>query len=131
MRNLPRRVDLIPLPSYIDPECWAGFVDMRKAMPKSRPFTMRAAVLILKELQRIKDAGHCPNAALDQSTLKGWCDVWPAQDKGIKRATAPESTADYVARVNRERSESAARTSAPPVAAIDAAKRAIALRRIA
>ena len=100
-------------------------------MPRTRPFTFRAATLILKELQRIKDAGHCPNAALDQSTLKGWCDVWPAQDKGIKRCTAPESTADYVSRVNRERAESAARVTAPPVAALDAVKRNLALRRIA
>ena len=77
---------MIPLPAYIDPEAWSGFVEMRKAMPRSRPFTMRAAVLILKELQRIKDAGHCPNAALDQSTMRGWSDVWPCKEKAIQRA---------------------------------------------
>lgn len=49
---------MIPLPAYINPDAWAGFVEMRRAMPKTRPFTTRAAVLILKELQRIKDAGH-------------------------------------------------------------------------
>jgi hypothetical protein len=85
---------LIPLPKYIDPEAWAGFVEMRRAMPKSKPFTTRAATLILYELQRIKDAGHCPNAALDQSTLNGWADVWPAKDKTIQRAvtTAADDT---------------------------------------
>ena len=85
---------MIPLPSYIDPEAWSGFVEMRKAMPKSKPFTTRAATLILYELQRIKDAGHCPNAALDQSTLNGWADVWPAKDKAIAKAptTAAEDT---------------------------------------
>jgi hypothetical protein len=77
---------LIALPAYIDPEAWAGFVEMRRAMPKSRPFTLRAATLILKELQRIKDAGHCPNAALDQSTLNGWTDVYQPKEKALSRA---------------------------------------------
>jgi len=122
---------MIPLPAYIDPEAWAGFVDMRKSMPKSRPFTHRAAVLILKELQKIKDAGHCPNAALDQSTLKGWTDVYPAKDKEIERAKLVESTADYVARKARERAESDAQRSAAPVGIFDAVKQRIALRRIA
>lgn len=82
---------MIPLPAYIQPEAWAGFVEMRRAMPKTKPFTARAATLILYELQRIKDAGHDPNAALDQSTLRGWADVWPALDKNIQRA--PQSAA--------------------------------------
>jgi hypothetical protein len=58
---------------------------MRKASGRTRPFTTRAATLILFELQRIKDAGHCPNAALDQSTRHGWADVYPPKDKPIER----------------------------------------------
>ena len=77
---------MIPMPAYIDPEAWQGFCDMRRAMPKSRPFTLRAATLILKELQRIKDAGHCPNAALDQSTLNGWTDVYVPKEKAMPKA---------------------------------------------
>ena len=83
---------MIPLPAYIDPAAWAGFVEMRKAMPKTRPFTVRAATLILFELQRIKDAGHDANAALDQSTLNGWADVYAPKDKVIERA--PQSAAE-------------------------------------
>jgi hypothetical protein len=122
---------MIPIPAYIDPEAWAGFVDMRRSMPKSRPFTHRAAVLILKELQTIKDAGHCPNAALDQSTLKGWTDVYPVKTKEIERAKVVESTADYVARKAREKADSDAQRSAAPVGIFDAVKQRIALRRIA
>ena len=83
---------MVPLPAYINPEAWAGFVEMRKSMPKTRPFTPRAAALILYELQRIKDAGHDPNAALDQSTLHGWTDVYAPKEKAIERA--PQSAAD-------------------------------------
>ena len=89
---------MIPLPGYIDKDAWDGFVEMRKAMPKTKPFTTRAATLILYELQRIKDAGHCPNAALDQSTLRGWADVWPAKAKDIEKAAgrAADATRDYL-----------------------------------
>lgn len=85
---------MIPLPAYVDKDAWDGFVSMRQAMGKTKPFTTRAATLILYELQRIKDAGHCPNAALDQSVLRGWADVWPAKDKPIERAitSAAEQT---------------------------------------
>lgn len=75
----------LSLPTWIDPEAWAGFVEMRRSMRKV-PFTDRAAQMIVVELQRIKDAGHCPNAALDQSTLMGWRSVWPAKEKYIERA---------------------------------------------
>lgn len=76
----------LPLPGYIDPEAWAGFVEMRKASGRTRPFTTRAATLILFELQRLKDAGHDPNAALDQSTRMGWADVYAPKAKDIQRA---------------------------------------------
>ena len=117
---------MIPLPAYIDPEAWAGFVEMRKASGRTRPFTTRAATLILFELQRIKDAGHCPNAALNQSTMKGWADVWPAKDKQLERkVTADEFEAGrqkYEAWKNRspEQIESANRAR---LAAVQAIKR--------
>lgn len=89
---------MIPLPAYIDREAWEGFCEMRRAMGKTKPFTTRAATLILYQLQRIKDAGHCPNAALDQSTLRGWADVWPVKEKTIDRAvsTQAQETAAYL-----------------------------------
>jgi len=83
---------MIALPPYIDPEAWAGFAEMRNAMRKI-PFTTRAQMMILAELQKIKDAGHDPNAALDQSTLNGWRDVWAPRAKDIPRASKPAAVA--------------------------------------
>lgn len=91
---------MIALPAYLDSEAWTGFVAMRQSMPKSKPFTTRAATLILYELQRLKDAGHDPNAALDQSTLHGWADVYEPKAKPIsksERNQAAQTTA-YLAR---------------------------------
>jgi len=90
---------MVPLPGYIDRDAWQGFIDMRTAMPKSKPFTTRAATLILYELQRIKDAGYDPNAALDQSTLHGWADVYVPQEKPIQasRRSDADKTAAWLA----------------------------------
>lgn len=40
--------------------------------------------MILNELARIEAAGHCPNAALHQSTLHGWLDVYEPKEKRIE-----------------------------------------------
>lgn len=79
---------MIPLPAFIDAEAWQGFVDMRKSKGKRVPFTEYAAKLILVELYRLKDAGHDPNACLDQSTMHGWSDVYPLKDKAIPKQAA-------------------------------------------
>jgi transglutaminase-like putative cysteine protease len=88
---------MIALPQYIDREAWQGFEDMRALAKK--PMTDRARKLIVSELQKIKDAGHCPNAALDQSTNHCWADVYVPQDKPIKAAATSDAdrTARYLA----------------------------------
>jgi hypothetical protein len=103
---------MIPLPAYIDPEAWAGFVEMRRAMPKSKPFTHRAAVLILRELQKLRDAGHDANAALDQSTMRGWADVYVPKEKEIERAPSKVSQADQTAAYLQQEREHAASIAA-------------------
>lgn len=76
---------MIPIPPFIDPEAWEGFCEMRGSK-KSRPFTQRAAKMVLAELYKLRDAGHDPNACLDQSTMHGWSDVYPLKDKPIPKA---------------------------------------------
>lgn len=98
---------MIPLPAYIDPEAWAGFVDMRKAIKK--PLTLRAAKLVLYELQRIKEAGHNANAALDQSTCHCWADVYAPKAKEIERAPMPADD-----KLRQEADERDARKTKPP-----------------
>jgi hypothetical protein len=87
---------MIALPAYVDQEAWDGFCDMRKAAKK--PLTTRAAKLVLYELYRIKEAGHCPNAALDQSTCHCWADVYVPQSKPIAKANgcAVSETSAYL-----------------------------------
>ncbi len=92
---------MIALPQYIDKDAWQGFEEMRKTIKK--PLTERARKLIVYELQRIKDAGHDANAALDQSTVNCWKDVWQPKEKAIESAasTAHERTQQYIAEHSR------------------------------
>lgn len=78
---------MTPLPAWIDQDAWTGYVEMRQRQEvKSRgkiAWTSRAEKLVLAELYKLKDKGHDPNASLDQSTLKGWTDVYPNAGKEI------------------------------------------------
>ncbi len=87
---------MIALPQYIDAEAWQGFCEMRRVIKK--PLTLRAAKMVVYELQRIKDAGHDANAALDQSTNHCWADVYVPKAKEIQAApgAAVEATQDWI-----------------------------------
>ncbi len=72
-----RRVEI---PSWISPECFESFQEMRKKIKK--PMTQRAGQLIIKELSKLKEQGFDPNDVLDQSTRNDWQDVYPIKEKG-------------------------------------------------
>lgn len=80
---------MIATPGYIDRDTWEAFIVMRKEIKK--PLTTFAAKLVVYELHRIKEAGHCPNAALRQSILNCWKDVWPAKEKVIEKASGSQA----------------------------------------
>jgi hypothetical protein len=113
---------VIAIPGYVDRETWEAFVEMRKAIKK--PLTTFAAKLVVYELQRIKDAGHDANAALRQSILNCWKDVFVPKEKTIehKRAKEAEETAAFL---DKQRL-----TPEQRAASEDARKRAMAGRRI-
>lgn len=91
---------MVAIPSYLDQATWTAFCEMRQAMGKSKPFTVYAAKLIIYELQKLKDAGHDPTQALNQSILNGWADVYEPRQKQISRAQRQQAseTAAFLAR---------------------------------
>lgn len=72
------------LPTYIDPELWAGFLESRKAMKV--PFTDFAKKLTLKKLMGMYENGWCPNSALEKSITHGYRGVFETgrRDAGQK-----------------------------------------------
>ena len=58
------------LPDWVPAESWLGYEDMRRKMRK--PMTDKARALAVAKLDRLRDAGHEPEAVLDQSTMNSW-----------------------------------------------------------
>ena len=58
------------LPSYIDPELWAAFVESRKAMKV--PFTPLAQKLVIRKLMAFHADGWDANASLEKSAIYGY-----------------------------------------------------------
>lgn len=67
------------LPGWVEKDAWDGYCDMRRTMKK--PMTARAETLVLKTLYQLREKGHDPNAALDQSTVHNWIDVYEPKAK--------------------------------------------------
>ncbi len=66
---------------WITPESWEAFLAMRKKI--RAPLTAYSEKLILRELVKLKAAGHDPQACLDQSIMNCWRDVYPLRQKAI------------------------------------------------
>lgn len=62
------------LPSYIDVELWAAFVESRKAMKV--PFTPLAQKLVIKRLMKMHAEGWDANASLEKSAIYGYRGVF-------------------------------------------------------
>lgn len=72
----------IVIPSFVDPEVWLGFTEMRK--DNGWPLKGRALTLIINKLERIHAAGGDPNAALDQSTERCYRGLFEPDQPGGK-----------------------------------------------
>ena len=69
----------VVLPDWMPIEAWDGFVEMRRKSKK--PFTDRAAQLIVKKLASLRDQGDDPGEVLDRSTVNGWQGVFPMKNQ--------------------------------------------------
>ena len=83
------------LPTWVNPEAWAGFVAMRRT--ERHPLTPRAAALVLSKLATFREAGADPNEILDKSTRNGWRDVFALDRTGANHANRSTSAVDRVA----------------------------------
>jgi hypothetical protein len=108
-----------PLPSWVDPEAFSAWVEMRRK--KKVPWSDRCFRRALKRLQEIKDAGHCPNKALECSEYHGWTDIYPDTSTPIARASNAQSNQPLL---EMEAARKAA-TTPEAIAAREACKRAL------
>lgn len=98
---------MIQPPAWIDPESWEAFHESRKRI--KAPLTPYAEKLVIRELVKLKSAGHDPQACLDQTILNGWRDVFAPRDKGLSASGVATADAEL-----RRMDEQAARSVPPP-----------------
>lgn len=89
------------LPDWVPEKAWQGFIEMR--VKKKKEPTERAIALIITALEELKSAGHDPEAVLNQSTVRGWLDVFPLKTQGVSNGTSKHiglAKKDYTAGVD-------------------------------
>jgi uncharacterized protein YdaU (DUF1376 family) len=78
---------LFELPPWLDLEAWEAYREMRKKIKK--PMTDRARDQLLKRLAAMHARGVDVTAALDQSILKCYTDVYETKDTQLPVLTMP------------------------------------------
>lgn len=107
--NPTAKARLSPLPDWIPPTSWSGFVEMRQRIKK--PLTQRAQDLLVAKLDRMRQAGHDVGQILDASTLNAWQDVYEPKARGSPpiRAKMPDllsqSSANAIEEMQRRMEE--------------------------
>jgi hypothetical protein len=74
-------------PDWIPPDTWNAFIEMRTKIRK--PLTTRAVELAIKELGKLKAAGHDPKLVLEQSVLKSYAGLFPLPMSGNATSVQP------------------------------------------
>lgn len=74
----------IALPAWLPESVWGSYLDHRKAMKS--PMTPRAQELTIRKIVEIRDSGHDPVAAIEQTIINGWKGVFPPRDPPNQRA---------------------------------------------
>lgn len=111
---------MIALPPYIDNELFDAFCEMRKAMPKTAPFTQYAKKLIVMELMKFHKEGYDANDSLKQAVMKGWRGV----HKGALRTLTKHEIDPVLVKLSEDSKKAA---PCPPElkAKLDALKRGV------
>jgi hypothetical protein len=78
------RSDSLPglLPDWLPTQAWTDWIAYRRA-GKTR-FTAKAAELGLVELGKLRDAGHDPQAVIEQSIYRGWSGFFPLREQTLR-----------------------------------------------
>jgi uncharacterized protein YdaU (DUF1376 family) len=78
------------LPEWVPVEAWQGYIETRKK--KRAPNTDHALDLAVRELEKLRVAGHDPKAVLEQSVFRGWQGLFPI---GSNSGTVPDYSAVF------------------------------------
>jgi len=98
--------DGFELPSWIDPEAWEGYEEMRENIRK--PMTKRARERVITRLGEFAALGQNPNEILDTSVRSNWADVYELKpNQGGTHGTNRSNEYVSPAALRRQRSNAA------------------------
>ncbi len=78
------------VPEYVDVDAWSGYVEMRRSMGKSAPFTKKAEELTLRKLEDFYRQGYDVNHILETSIERSWRGVFLTNDTPRRPQTQQE-----------------------------------------
>lgn len=87
------------LPAWIDPDSWAGYVEMRKKI--KHPLTERGMRIAIRKLDQMREEGYDPNASLDESTFRSWLGVFPQGERKYPERVQQPASQKALATVQR------------------------------
>jgi len=70
----------VELPAWLSRQLWVSWADDRSQ--RRKPITRAAADEQIRQLQRMRDEGHDPEAAIRQSIASGWTGLFPPRSDG-------------------------------------------------
>lgn len=77
-----RKPMVVELPDWLDDETWSDFLEHRRKL--KAPMTDLAQRRAVRELGRLREAGHDPETVLDQSIVNGWKGLFPVKGLGAR-----------------------------------------------
>lgn len=80
---------MIALPSYIDPELFSAFIEMRKEI--KHPLTQAGQKLAIRTLMRLHNDGWDCNKSLEDSTLKSYRGLFPVAKIAVEPKEKPKA----------------------------------------
>lgn len=102
---------MIPLPSWVDAELFAEYVQQRK--DDGKKMSPRSLKGRIERLYQLHDAGHDVNQSIEEALNGHWLDFYEPRDKTVNKVERRETAEDYLKRVAQERAAEAARVSGP------------------
>jgi len=78
----------VDIPDFIDKELWGNFLEMRRKL--RRPATIKAQELLIKDLEKLKAAGHNPSNVIEQSIKNSWQGFFPLKESNGAHKRNPQ-----------------------------------------
>jgi hypothetical protein len=105
------------LPAWLPESTWKDFVAFRRS---KKGWTPKAALLCLRELSRLRDAGNDPVAVLEQSIANAWSGLFPVktQRRGSLAERRAANVAELTGRNGHDITGTAERMDQPPIPAL-------------